>query len=198
MTHKAKLIGLTAICGILTVLSLTTAISGNEVHEDLIRFHVIANSDSTFDQSVKLAVRDRVIDEVNELLDDAENTEAEKILNDHTGELTAVANDVLENYHCDYKAEAVLGTSLFPTKSYGDITLPAGEYNAFRIILGEGQGKNWWCVLYPPLCFVDIKDDTAVAVTTTEEFHRKDGEIFAVDGNLFQIKVKSKLLELLQ
>ncbi|MBQ1251336.1 MAG: stage II sporulation protein R [Firmicutes bacterium] len=199
MSHKAKLLILTAVCGILTLTSFATAITGSETDKNLIRFHVIANSDSAFDQSVKLAVRDRVIDEVNTILADAENVlDAEKILNDHRDELIVAANAVLAEHQCDYSADAVLGTSVFPTKSYGDLTLPAGKYNAFRIILGEGKGKNWWCVLYPPLCFVDIKDDTAVAVTTTEEFHREDGDVFAVDGNLFQIKVKSKLLEFLQ
>ena len=90
-----------------------------------------------------------------------------------------------------------MGTSLFPTKSYGDLTLAAGKYKACRIILGDGRGKNWWCVLYPPLCFVDIRDDTAVAVVTTEK-SEENRDIFAAGGSLYQVRVKSKLLELLQ
>lgn len=197
MKAKGKISILCVICGILGILSLFTALHEENQEKDLIRFHVIANSDSVFDQSVKLAVRNEIIEEVNRYLTEAKNAkEAESILKDRSAAITEAANKVLARHHCGYEAKTVLGTSAFPTKTYGEITLPAGEYNALRVVLGEGKGKNWWCVLYPPLCFVDIKDDTAVAVTTTEQFREKDGEVFAVDGNLFQIKIKSKLLEL--
>ena len=126
-----------------------------------------------------------------------ENTEdADRILRENQEKITQTANEVLKEENCGYTAKTSLGTSLFPTKCYGDLTLPAGKYNACKIILGEGKGKNWWCVLYPPLCFVDIRDDTAVAVTTTEKTEKNDN-LFAVDGNLYQVRIKSKLLELL-
>lgn len=195
MDRKGKWFILIALCGVFTVLCF--AIQGYEgvADENLIRFHVIANSDTPYDQSVKLKVRDRVLETVEPLLDSADSPEeAHQILDENQKLITKTANKVLQEGHCGYTAEMVLGTSLFPTKTYGDITLAAGKYNACRIVLGEGRGKNWWCVLYPPLCFVDIHDDTAVAVTTTEKAEKSD-EIFAVDGNLYQVKVKSKLLE---
>ena len=199
MSPRKHFILFAVFCGILALSCHSAAIYGQENRVNLIRFHVIANSDSTFDQSVKLAVRDGVIEKVNSILENAESKkEAQLLLREHSENIIQTANSILRQYHCDYKATAVLGPSLFPTKTYGDLTLPAGEYDAFRIILGEGKGKNWWCVLYPPLCFVDIKDDTAVAVTTTEEFQNDNDNIFAVDGNLFQVKIKSKLLEFLQ
>lgn len=194
---RIKLTVFFVLCGILTLSCGLAASYGRENGYDLIRFHVIANSDSSFDQSVKLAVRDEIIDEVNAILKAADTTaEAQKLLAEHTEELLASANEVLTRCGCGYQASATLGTSLFPTKTYGDLTLPAGEYDAFRIVLGEGKGKNWWCVLYPPLCFVDIKDDTAVAVTTTTKLPAEpQGNTFAVGGELFQIKVRSKFLE---
>lgn len=195
MSAKKHFILLTVFCMILAFSCYSAAIYGHE-NDNLIRFHVIANSDSTFDQSVKLAVRDGVIDEVNAILKTASSKqEAQILLAEHREKILQKANSILKQHHCNYGADAVLGTSLFPTKTYGDLTLPAGEYDAFRIILGEGEGKNWWCVLYPPLCFVDIKDDTAVAVTTTTEIPTNKENTFAVNGELFQIKLRSKLLE---
>ena len=196
MGLRRDLILLALFCGLLTVSCISAGAYGQQSGYDLIRFHVIANSDSTFDQSVKLSVRDAIIDEVNALLKEAESTkEADILLADHTEEIISKANDVLSQNGCNYQATASLGTSRFPTKTYGDITLPAGEYNAFRIILGEGKGKNWWCVLYPPLCFVDINDDTSIAITRTEKISDQETDTFAVDGNLFQVRLRSKLFE---
>ena len=197
MSSKGKCLILTALCVVFTVLCFTIGTYEAVADENLIRFHVIANSDTVYDQNIKLKVRDRVLEEIRPFLEDAENTEdAGRILRENQEKITQTANKVLKEENCGYTAKTSLGTSLFPTKCYGDLTLPAGKYNACKIILGEGKGKNWWCVLYPPLCFVDIRDDTAVAVTTTEKTEKNDN-LFAVDGNLYQERIKSKLLELL-
>ncbi len=197
MSRKGKCFILIALCAVLTVLCFAIEEYEAVADENLIRFHVIANSDTVYDQNIKLKVRDRVIAAVNTLLEDAEDVEdANRILQEHQTQITDTANDVLKKENCGYTAAVSLGTSLFPTKTYGDLTLAAGKYNACRVILGEGHGKNWWCVLYPPLCFVDIHDDTAVAVTTTEKAE-ENKDIFAVNGNLYQVRVKSKLLEFL-
>ena len=197
MSSKGKCLILTALCVVFTVLCFTIGTYEAVADENLIRFHVIANSDTFYDQNIKLKVRDRVLEEIQPFLEDAENTEdAGRILRENQEKITQTANEVLKEENCGYTAKTSLGTSLFPTKCYGDLTLPAGKYNACKIILGEGKGKNWWCVLYPPLCFVDIRDDTAVAVTTTEKTEKNDN-LFAVDGNLYQVRIKSKLLELL-
>ncbi|MGN0963163.1 MAG: stage II sporulation protein R [Clostridia bacterium] len=198
MGNKAKALILIALCAVLTVLSFAVEKYESLADKDLIRFHVIANSDTVYDQSVKLKVRDRVLDTVQPLLKNAENAEeAGEILKENKDRITETAKEVLKEENCGYTAETTLGTSLFPTKSYGDLTLAAGKYKACRIILGDGRGKNWWCVLYPPLCFVDIRDDTAVAVVTTEK-SEENRDIFAAGGSLYQVRVKSKLLELLQ
>lgn len=198
MSPRKHFIIFAVFCGILALSCHSAAIYSHENGHDLIRFHVIANSDSSFDQSVKLAVRDGVIDEVNTILTDAATKkEAQLLLKQHSKEIIQTANSILQQHNCNYEATTVLGPSLFPTKTYGDLTLPAGEYDAFRIILGEGKGKNWWCVLYPPLCFVDIKDDTAVAVTTTTNppIDTKN-ESFTVNGELYQTKIRFKFMEL--
>lgn len=195
--HILRLGFLALLCAFLSVAAIAAATEAAEKEPDLIRFHVIANSDSTFDQNVKLQVRDAVIKETEALLGDAESSkEAENILSAHQSEIIQIANDVLRQYHCDYRATADLGTQMFPAKAYGNRIFPAGKYNAFRIILGDGAGKNWWCVLYPPLCFVDIKDDTAVSITTTTDLPSdENSEVFAVKGDLFQIKLRFKLLD---
>lgn len=198
MGNKAKVFILTALCAVLTVLCFAIEKYESVADNDLIRFHVIANSDTVYDQSVKLKVRDRVLNVVQPLLENAENSEdAGRILRNNRELINETANEVLKEENCGYTAETTLGTSLFPTKSYGDLTLAAGKYKACRIILGDGRGKNWWCVLYPPLCFVDIRDDTAVAVVTTEKTE-EDGDLFAAGGSLYQLRIKSKLLEYLK
>lgn len=194
--HIRRLTFLALLCAVLSVAAIATTTEAAEKEPNLIRFHVIANSDSTFDQSIKLKVRDAVIKKTETFLGDAKNSkEAEALLSAHQSEIIKVANDVLRQYHCDYQATADLGTQMFPAKAYGNQIFPAGKYNAFRIILGDGAGKNWWCVLYPPLCFVDIKDDTAVSVTTTDFPPEENAETFAVKGDLFQIKLRFKLLD---
>ena len=198
METKGKILTLLLICSAMFLLTAFVAADEAVADDSLIRFHVIANSDTLYDQSIKLKVRDAVIEKVNYVLNSAKNEkEAEQLLERHSKEILETANNILTKENCGYTATAKLGTSIFPTKTYGNITLPAGKYNAYKIILGEGKGKNWWCVLYPPLCFVDINDDTAVAVTEKTEDLRKEEDIFAVNGNLYQIKIKSKLLEYL-
>lgn len=198
METKGKILTLLLICSAMFLLTAFVAADEAVADDSLIRFHVIANSDTLYDQSIKLKVRDAVIEKVNYVLNSAKNEkEAEQLLERHSKEILETANNILSKENCGYTATAKLGTSIFPTKTYGNITLPAGKYNAYKIILGEGKGKNWWCVLYPPLCFVDINDDTAVAVTEKTEDLRKEEDIFAVNGNLYQIKIKSKLLEYL-
>ena len=197
MKTKGKILTLLLICSAMFLLTAFVAADEAVADDSLIRFHVIANSDTLYDQSIKLKVRDAIIKKVNHVLNSAKNEkEAEQLLERHSKEILETANNILSKENCGYTATAKLGTSIFPTKTYGNITLPAGKYNAYKIILGEGKGKNWWCVLYPPLCFVDINDDTAVAVTQNTE-NTKGNDVFAVNGNLYQIKFKSKLLELL-
>lgn len=120
----------------------------------VLRFHVLANSDSREDQALKLAVRDAVGVEMAEVLAGAGDREAcEKIINANLNQIKATAERVVEEWGLDYEVEAALEEVDFPVKIYGDYTFPAGKYEALRVVIGEGEGHNWWCVMYPNMCF---------------------------------------------
>ena len=130
---------------------------------DLIRLHVLASSDSDADQAVKLQVRDAVIAYLTPYFVGIQSAdEAHQIIETHKSELLAVAQSVINRSNHIYGVQIETGVFQFPIKSYGNLVLPAGKYEAVRILLGEAQGKNWWCVLFPPLCFVDGTQATAI------------------------------------
>ena len=124
------------------------------------RLHVIANSDSAADQTVKLKVRDAVLEYTGAGMMQCKNAqEAEEYARLQAEGIAQTAKRVLEEEGFDYDAQVVVGKSYFPEKTYGEITYPAGEYEAVRVILGEGAGQNWWCVLFPPLCLISLEED---------------------------------------
>ncbi|WP_312560251.1 stage II sporulation protein R [Anaerospora sp.] len=130
---------------------------------DLIRLHVLANSDHPEDQELKLKVRDAVIAYLAPFLSKAGSAvEAREMINARKHEIIATAQEVVRNNDAAYNVDLQEGIFEFPVKAYGDLVLPAGKYEAVRILLGEAQGKNWWCVLFPPLCFIDAANATAV------------------------------------
>lgn len=132
----------------------TTMVSG--LSENVIRFHVIANSDTKEDQLLKENVRDAVLLYMEPVLEDSPSIEeTRKRIQEHEEEITGVAEQVLDNWGKDYSVYTELKHEDFPTKTYGDIIFPAGNYEAYRIVIGEGKGQNWWCVMFPPLCYVD-------------------------------------------
>jgi len=172
--------------------------------EDLVRFHVIANSDSPIDQALKLEVRDRVLKEMYTKFDARDISEAKSIIKDNLTYIEKIANDEVKKHGFNYPVKAVLGKSTFPTKSYGSIALPAGTYNALKVVIGSGQGKNWWCVLFPPLCFIDVKhgltdqktQQELKQVMTEDEFNMISAAA-ANEGEL-PIKLKFKVVEILE
>ena len=128
----------------------------DEVKDSLIRFHVIANSDNEEDQNLKLKVKNKVIDYLYPYLNDSKSLdESRQIIKDRMQEVKKLAEEVIKDNNYKYSIQVELSRENFPDKSYGNITLPQGNYEAFRIIIGDGQGRNWWCVMFPPLCFVD-------------------------------------------
>ena len=124
-----------------------------ELADCVIRFHVIANSDSEEDQALKLAVRDRVLEQAEGLYpQNATLSQAQAALEGHLGALAAAGRAVVEEKGYDYPVTAQLEESWFPTKEYEGFALPAGKYTALRVTIGDGRGQNWWCVAFPPLC----------------------------------------------
>ncbi|MEG1524923.1 MAG: stage II sporulation protein R [Clostridia bacterium] len=119
--------------------------------EDILRLHVIANSDSAEDQRVKLLVRDKLL-QVLPAMNSAAETEA--YLLSHGRDILMLVENTLRENGKNYRAQLMLGRYPFPDRTYGNKSYPAGDYNALRIVLGNGLGQNWWCVLFPPLCIV--------------------------------------------
>ena len=126
------------------------------ISDKVLRFHVLANSDSEADQNLKLAVRDAVGSFMQEKLTAVENLEeCELVVRQSLGEIEEAAAEIIAENGYDYDVTAELEHTSFPVKNYGSYTFPAGDYEALRIVIGEGSGHNWWCVLYPNLCFLD-------------------------------------------
>lgn len=126
------------------------------IAEQVIRLHVVANSDSEEDQQLKLEVKEEIVSLLrNELREDTSVSMAQKTLREHLGDVKRMANRYIRERGYDYEVSAELGTCYFPVKQYGDMTFPAGEYKALKVNIGDAKGKNWWCVMYPTLCFVD-------------------------------------------
>lgn len=141
-----------------------------EIADEIIRFHVRANSDSDEDQELKLKVKDRLVLYLEEVLENAKHLdEARNILYDGREEITALAKEVIRAEGYDYQVDVYFEESYFPMKVYGDMSFPPGMYEAFRVDIGDACGKNWWCVLYPPLCFVD-STYSVVPEDTKEQF----------------------------
>jgi len=147
------------IASIVFFLSLFCLYAEN-INEDLsdsmIRLHIIANSDEEYDQMLKLKVRDAIIHFMNEKMDEIDTKEkAKDYLADNKEKMESVANGVLLAEGLDETATVSFGRFPFPTKKYGNMILPAGYYEALKIEIGEAKGQNWWCVMFPPLCFVE-------------------------------------------
>lgn len=137
--------------------SYVTAVS-SDISSSVFRLHVIANSDSYEDQSLKYIVRDNILEYMNTLLDPniSSKEETMKIISDNLEEFKNVAqNTVYENGY-NYEVNVEIGNFIFPTKNYGDISLPSGYYDALKVSIGNAEGQNWWCVMFPPLCFIDV------------------------------------------
>lgn len=148
---------LSLFCGLViaVLLSITSfGASCGEIRHNVLRMHVIANSDSEADQTLKLQVRDAVLAEGKELFDGSLTVaQAENILDSDKERLRAAAESVIRENGYDYNVTVEIGKDFFTTRTYdGKVTLPAGEYEAVRVIIGEGKGQNWWCVMFPPLC----------------------------------------------
>lgn len=124
--------------------------------EEVFRFHVLANSDSEEDQTLKLEVKEAVLAFMKEELPSSDSvTETKEWAKNNLEEITQVAEQIIGEEGYDYSVKAKVTTCYFPEKTYGDVTFPSGEYEALRIEIGEAKGQNWWCVLYPNLCFID-------------------------------------------
>jgi stage II sporulation protein R len=177
-----------------------------ELEQKLIRFHVIANSDNVEDQNLKLKVRDKVLDYISPKLKNSKSIdESRKIIIANDASINKIAQEVIKKNGYSYAVQTKLSKEKFPIKTYGNITLPSGEYEAYRIIIGNGSGQNWWCVMFPPLCFIDItkgevsykETEKAMKTVLTEKQYEAIDNTVSSDENSNKIIVKFKIVELL-
>lgn len=151
--------------GCALIVGALTLRTRNEISDKVVRLHVLANSDSEEDQALKLRVRDRVLERTTVLLEQsADRREAEGYLRGDLLELERIAAEEIAAAGFAYPVTAELTDTAFPTREYDGFSLPAGEYLALRIVIGEGAGQNWWCVVYPPLCTAAAADVSATAL----------------------------------
>ena len=163
-----------------------------DIYENTVRLHVIANSDSEHDQSVKLLVRDRVLAELNVLLAEAQTQdEATAIIESNLDRLRTVCNETLEALGEEMTADLYLKQEKYPTRHYENISLPAGVYQSLQIRIGDADGRNWWCVLFPTLCTSAAKTEAAVIKTGFSS----DQIGVLMGGENPKYKLKFKILE---
>jgi len=168
----------------------------NSISNKVIRLHVIANSDSNFDQALKLEVRDKTVDFLSPLLSECKNIDESRfVIQKNLNNIEDIAIETLAKCS-DYSASAELTDSRFPTKKYSNYSFPAGEYETLKITIGEGKGQNWWCVMFPPLCFTDsaIEFPEDSVETLSENLSQEEFELIS-NADKPKIKIKFKLLE---
>lgn len=172
-----------------------------DISNSVFRLHVIANSDSKENQDLKYIVRDNVLAYMNDLCKDATSKdEAILIANEHLDEFKQVAMDTIKDNGFNYDVTVEIGNFSFPTKTYGDISLPSGYYDALRIKIGSANGQNWWCVMFPPLCFVDVSSGIVPDESKEELKNDLSDEEFSLISNEQDSKIsfKFKLIEFFQ
>ena len=184
---------------IISATTYTNAVC-SDISDSVFRLHVIANSDSSEDQNLKYLVRDNVLKYMNEITNGVTSKEEIiKIISNNLENFKKLAqNTVYENGYT-YEISVEIGNFNFPTKRYGDISFPAGYYDALRIKIGNAEGKNWWCVMFPPLCFIDVSSgivpDDSKAILESE---LSEEEYKLVTGSEKETKIKFKIVEVLQ
>lgn len=185
----------------ISAISYVHAVS-NDISESVFRLHVIANSDSVEDQNLKYKVRDNVINYMNSLCSsEASKEEAIKLAKEHTDEFYNIAKQTVIDNGYSYDIKINIGNFDFPTKQYGDISLPAGSYDALRIEIGKANGQNWWCVMFPPLCFVDVSSGIVPEEskeTIKKSLSNEEEYVLINEDKNTDIKFKFKLIEMFQ
>ena len=181
----------------ISAISYVEAVS-TDISDSVFRLHVIANSDSDEDQSLKYKVRDNLLKYMNNICSNCTSKqEAINLVTEHQEEFKQVALDTIKNEGYSYNVKINIGNFEFPTKQYGDISLPAGYYDALRVEIGEAKGRNWWCVMFPSLCFIDVSSGIVPEESKEELQNILSDEEYSIisDNSDNGIKLKFKLIE---
>ena len=204
--HNSKIkhimVILILLCAFILVsaMSYVEAVSTN-ISDSVFRLHVIANSDTVEDQNLKYKVRDALIKYMNEI--SKECTSKDEVINlakDHSDDFYLVAKQVIKDNGYNYDVKINIGNFDFPTKKYGDISFPAGNYDALRVEIGNASGQNWWCVMFPPLCFVDVTSGVVPDDSKSMIRDNLSDEEYSIisDSSSPDIQFKFSLIEMFQ
>ena len=210
MRHLLKKDFIGRVCLILLLLAVFVFISAfsyantvsDEIADSVFRLHVIANSNSDEDQNLKYKVRDALIEYMNSICSNTTTKEeAINIAKAHIDAFYDIANNVIEENGFSYPVNIEIGEFDFPTKTYGDVSLPAGTYDALEVKIGEAVGQNWWCVMFPPLCFVDVSsgivpDDSKEQLE--ESMPEEDYDLITKSDDSSDVHFKFKIVELFE
>ena len=189
---KKTLMPLIAILAATLLIAVMPTEAEAEIYSDTLRLHILANSDSEEDQALKLAVRDRLLLTYGEELSRSENRlDAEERIEGLLSEMEDCAENVIREQGYGYEVSASVTTEWYDTRKYESFTLPQGYYSSLQIIIGEGEGRNWWCVMYPPLCLDMALED---APPDDALINYTDEECSLISGGGYNVKFK--LLEL--
>ena len=193
------LISLLIIFVLISTINYVQATSSN-ISNGVFRLHVIANSDSKEDQDLKYKVRDKILEYVKSISDGVSSKEdIIQVVNKNKDEIKEIAKNVISSEGFNYDVNINIGNFSFPTKYYGDISLPSGFYDALRIEIGNASGQNWWCVMFPPLCFVDIT--TGIVPDESKETLQENlepEEYAVISENDGIMKFKFKIIEMFE
>ena len=195
------LIFLLFIYTIICAVSYVNAVSSN-IESSVFRLHVIANSDSKEDQDLKYIVRDNILTYINEISKNASTKEEViEIARNNIDTIKQIAQETVYENGYNYSVNIKIGNFAFPTKQYGDISLPAGFYDALRVEIGSASGQNWWCVMFPPLCFVDISSGVVPEESKEvlqENLSYEEYNLLSENQNNSDMNFKFKIVELFQ
>lgn len=189
LRFEASLLTALIICCCLNI----TAFSGqcDEIRSKMLRMHVIANSDSEADQDLKLKVRNAVLEAGKEVFDGSVTaSDAKERIIPQTDKLESAALDVIESEGYSYDVKITVSDEYFPTRTYDNsVTLPAGVYTAVKVVIGEGKGHNWWCVMFPPMCLPAADAECGIDDVLTEEESRivKGGDKYKIKFKIVEI-----------
>ena len=194
--YKRILIATFTIIGLYVLLGFLPIHSEAAIYDNVLRLHVLANSDSSADQSLKLEVRDRILEETATLFKDCKSKdEAREAVESNLDKIREIAEQTVREAGYEYGVSVSLGEEEYPTKNYEECCFPAGEYLSLRVMIGEAEGENWWCVLFPPLCIDAAGESREVfaEVGLTDEQYS-----FITETDNPKYKVRFKLLEVIE
>ncbi len=178
--------------------SYVVAVSG-ELSNSVFRLHILANSDSDEDQSLKLKVRDSLLSYMNDICANCSTKrEAIEVASNHIDEFKNIAKKTISDNGYDYDVNIKIGNFYFPTKYYGNISLPSSYYDALRVEIGNAEGQNWWCVMFPSLCFIDVSSgivDDDAKENLKENMSEESYNIVSENEDL-SFDIKFKIIEL--